>query len=245
MKYAYWFIAFILISLVGCSDNRRLGEEIIEKSLVAHGANVMSQSELRFNFRGINYSVARKNGTYSYKRNIMEGSDTIVDILTNDGFERQVNGIKIALEDEEAQRYKSSLNSVIYFSQLPYSLDGKAVNKKHIGNIEIEDRSYHKVKVTFDEHGGGEDHEDVFIYWIDTETFLIDYLAYSFCEEECGYRFRKSYNRRDLNGMIIQDYHNYKTPTIEPELHELDSLFKEDLLIKVSDIELKKAAVTQ
>jgi len=51
------------------------------------------------------------------------------------------------------------------------------------------------LEVTFKEEGGGEDHEDKFMYWVNTQDYRIDYMAYSYCEEDCGYRFRESENK--------------------------------------------------
>ena len=59
--------------------------------------------------------------------------------------------------------YSASVNSVHYFAVLPYGLDGKAVNKTYVNKVDIKGKSYHKIKVTFNEEGGGEDFEDVFM----------------------------------------------------------------------------------
>lgn len=212
---------------------------------MAHGSQIMDNSSMQFSFRGIDYAVKRNNGSYQYRRTTYQKSDTVVDQLNNDGFKRFINGDQFSANDEKESRWTSSLNSVIYFAQLPYSLDGDAVYKELLGSTSIDDESYYEIKVTFDEDGGGEDHEDVFIYWVNKGTYLIDYLAYSFCEEECGYRFRESYNRRNLNGMIVQDYHNYKSRNLDPEIQDLAQLFEKNELVKVSDIELERVEVIE
>ena len=137
-----------------------------------------------------------------------------------------MNDVPQQLPDSLMHRYANSVNSVIYFAQLPFSLDGKAVYKKLIGEKSINGVGYYKVEVTFDINGGGEDYDDVFVYWINKQSFLVDYLAYSYCEEECGYRFRESVNRRTINGLIVQDYNNYKETYKDPVLSEMDEFFE-------------------
>jgi hypothetical protein len=237
-------VLLLLIStiiLVSCVSKEPDARSIMKKAMKAHGTHVAAQGILSFDFRGINYSVERDKGTYTYERHLMIGTDTIVDRLDNDGFYRFSNGIKLQLADSMATRYKASLNSVIYFAQLPYSLDGDAIDLRYLSQDTVKGKAYHEIEVTFKEEGGGEDHEDVFVYWINVKDSRIDYLAYSYCEEECGYRFRESENRRNFNGVILQDYNNYKSKKGDPDLSKMDDLFEEGKLLKLSDVDSKRA----
>lgn len=242
MKKIYLLQFLIIGLLISCKNNQPDARELINNAMKAHGTAVASNGKLFFNFRGIDYSVARDNGNFKYQRHLMIGTDTIVDQLDNYGFKRFKNNIPQSLADSLASRYSSSLNSVVYFAQLPYGLDSKAINLKYIGKDSIKEKTYHAIEVTFNQEGGGEDPEDVFIYWIDVQDYFIDYLAYSFCEEECGYRFRESENRTSLkNGVIIQDYNNFKPKDTSIKITELGDLFNKGELVKLSDIDLKLA----
>ncbi len=106
-----------------------------------------------------------------------------------------------------AVKYTGSVNSVHYCSVLPYGLNDAAVQKKLLEETSINQKPYYKVQISFAEDGGGEDFDDVFIYWIDKKTFKVDYLAYSFHENDGGMRFREATNERFVNGirlLIIQ-----------------------------------------
>ncbi len=59
-------------------------------------------------------------------------------------------------------------------------------------------------KLTFNEDSGGDDFEDVFIYWFNTETYRMDYLAYEYHTDEGGMRFREAFNPREINGVLMQ-----------------------------------------
>ena len=133
-----------------------------------------------------NILLTENNGNFKLIREF----DSIIDGLTNDGFERFINLKKQTLSDADSTKYANSVNSVHYFSVLPFGLNDKAVHKKLLPSSTIKGKEYYKVEVTFSENGGGEDFEDVFIYWIGKQDFLVDYLAYSYHTNGGGKRFR-------------------------------------------------------
>lgn len=131
-----------------------------------------------------------------------------------------------------------------YFSVLPYGLNDKAVNKTYLGKTKIKGKDYHKIKITFNEDGGGEDFDDVFIYWIDIQTFKVDYLAYSYSESNgMGLRFREAYNERFIDSIRFVDYNNYKPKYKVLVIEDLDIHFERGALELLSKIELKKLFV--
>jgi hypothetical protein len=141
-----------------------------------------------------------------------------------------------------AAKYSNSINSVHYFAYLPYGLNDPAVNKKLLGETQIGDGQYYKVEVTFDKIGGGEDFEDIYIYWINKETFKPDYLAYEFNTDGGGARFRKAFNERIINGIRFVDYYNYKASE-NISVYELEALFKLKKLELLSTIRLEDISV--
>ena len=112
-----------------------------------------------------------------------------------------------------------------------------------IGQDTIQNKEYYEIKVTFDSNGGGADHEDVYMYWIDAQNYNIDYLAYSFEVEEGGIRFRKAYDPRTIEGIRFVDYENYKTDDLDTPLEELDDLYEAKQLELLSKIENKNIEV--
>jgi hypothetical protein len=215
-------------------------DDIIDKAIGVSGVKKLDNSVITFDFRDKHYEAGRYGGKFVLKRQFMDETDTIVDYLSNKNFERRVNGTLVDVQDSLVSLYSASVNSVHYFSVLPYGLDGKAVNKKYISDIEINGNKYHKIKVTFNKDGGGEDFEDVFIYWVNIETSKIDYLAYSYNEDDgIGLRFREAYKERYIMGVRFVDYNNYKPAKSDAELENLDKLFVENQLELLSKIELE------
>lgn len=219
-------------------------QNIIDETITRAGGEAYNTLDLSFEFRGKQYMVKRDYGAYEFTRITQNDSLVRKDVVTNDAFQRFENDALIEVPDSMAVRYTSSINSVQYFTLLPYGLNDAAVQKELLGEEVINDVLYHKVRVTFAEEGGGEDFEDVFIYWIDSEGYTVDYLAYSYIEtDDIGMRFRRAYNVRTVEGIRFVDYENYKPTTDHPELENLAQDFQNGHLKLLSKIENKHIKV--
>lgn len=246
MKY----LSIVLLGLLLFSCNEKQAksmdaDDIINQSITVSGVDKLNSSVIAFDFRDKHYVASRNGGKFELQRQFADSTNTFIhDYLNNKGFERYVNDSLTTVPDSIATQYTASVNSVHYFSVLPYGLDGKAVNRMYLNDIEIKGKNYHKIKVTFNQDGGGEDFEDVFIYWINKETSKIDYLAYSYNEDDgMGLRFREAYNERYVKGIRFVDYNNYKPKNKNVALKDMDKLFIENQLELLSKIELKDVTV--
>lgn len=217
---------------------------IIDKAIAVSGGQKIDSSKISFTFRDKFYTATRNKGEFLLTRSFLNAKDSIQDLLNNDGFNRLINKNRIKVTDSMAPKYAASVNSVHYFSVLPYGLQVDAVNKTFLGEVKIKNATYYKIKVTFNEAGGGEDFEDVFVYWVNKENFKVDYLAYSYEEGKgVGFRFREAYNERYIKGIRFVDYNNYKPQTDGVNLKDLDELFQQEKLQLLSKIELENVEV--
>lgn len=238
-------VLILALSLFSCESNKEDTNQIVTEAIEVAGGNEINNTEIEFVFRDIEYGAMHKDGLYEYVRIFKDDSSNVVrDELTNDGFKREINGKQVEVTDSMTAKYSNSVNSVIYFALLPIGLNDAAVNKTYLGEKEMKGKLYHKVKVTFDEEGGGQDHEDEFIYWINKETSKVDYLAYEYHTEGGGMRFREAYNERYVEGVRFVDYINYK-PKSDIELAKIDEAYLSDNLEEVSKIELENIRVNQ
>jgi hypothetical protein len=249
-------LSFLIIAmlLVSCKNEPEVvslsADEIINKSIEVSGGERFDRSAIDFEFRGKLYSATREKGKFKLSRvSIEKDSIFIIDNLSNEGFKRQV-GVKIdnlktvVVEGSMAVKYTASVNSVHYFSTLPFGLNDKAVNKTLLEEEQINNKTYYKIKVTFNQEGGGEDYEDVFVYWIDKELFKVHYLAYSYNEDDgVGMRFREAYNERYVNGLRFVNYNNYKAEDTKTKLIDLGKAFENNKLKLLSKIELENVYV--
>lgn len=240
-------ILILCILFLSCADSKKEknpASEVINKAIEQVGGDVIDNARISFQFRDKFYSATREEGMFELRRCSDKACQDTVDILNNSGFKRTVEGNPVTLDPEVADSYKNSVNSVHYFSLLPYGLDGSSVQKKIKDTVDIKGQSYYEIEVTFAQEGGGKDYEDNFMYWVNAESFTVDFLAYNYQVNEGGTRFRVAYNPREINGVRVVDYKNYKPEKQYPPLQSLDSLYLAGALDLLSVIELEKVAVT-
>ena len=213
------------------------GQEVIDQAIIAHGQHLFENATLSFLFRDKQYSARRSDAEYTYTRSFKNGSALIEDMLINStDFSRKKNDVSIEIEKEWAEKYSRSINSVLYFFQLPYLLNDLAVKKIDQGIKQIKGENYYQIKVSFQIENGGEDFEDEYLYWIDVNTFEIDYLAYNYITDGGGVRFRSAINKRRVNGLLVQDYINYAPLNKKIPLSSLITEFEKGALIERSRI---------
>ena len=213
------------------------GQEVIDQAIIAHGQNLFENATLSFSFRDKQYSARRSDTSYTYTRSFQDGSALIEDILINSThFSRKKNGVSIEVSKEWADKYSRSINSVLYFFQLPYLLNDLAVKKTDQGIKQIKGESYHQIKVSFQIENGGDDFEDEYLYWVNVNNYEIDYLAYNYITDGGGVRFRSAINKRRVDGLLVQDYINYAPVDKKMPLSDLITQFEKEALIERSRI---------
>ncbi len=240
------YLVFCIV-LLACSTDKnpnqiedvsQKAQEIIDKAIASHGGQLLMGKSVEFDFRQRHYSAVRTPDRFVYTRSWQDDSlgfvqDTLVNSIDHTQYR---DGTEVALNEEWHGRYGNSVNSVLYFTQLPFGLNDPAVRKTYLDEVKINDKVYHKIKVTFAQEGGGDDFEDVYIYWIDAEGFTMDYLAYEYHTEGGGVRFREAINRRTIEGIVFQDYINYKPQEKGMPVTQTDSLFEAGALQELSRI---------
>jgi hypothetical protein len=220
---------------VGCvSDNE--AQRIVDSSISAHWGDGWSSIEMEFDFRDTHYSLERGADGFVYTREFIDSdSRKIKDVLTDETFQRYIDGEAVEVSNSKERAYRNSVNSVMYFNLLPVVLNDPAVKKQFIGDVQVHEKTYYLLQVTFKEEGGGDDYDDTYLYWIDKETYLIEYLAYEFHVDGGGKRFREAINRREINGVQFQDYNNFKADDAG-DLFIVDDMFQEGKLELLSEI---------
>ncbi|MEW2922293.1 DUF6503 family protein [Muricauda sp. ANG21] len=238
--------SLILLLSLACKEKPKApltAQQIVDKSIENSGGKLYENHSTSFEFRDRKYVSENSNGKKVLKRIFQVNSVTITDVKTGDEFRRFMNDSLVDVPDSIANRYANSVNSVHYFARLPYGLNDAAVNKQLLGKETIEGKEHYKIKVTFDQNGGGDDYDDVYVYWIDVEDFKPSYLAYSFHVDGGGQRFRKAYNERYVNGIRFVDYDNYKPKNEDSDILEIGELFNKGELELLSKIELTNIGV--
>lgn len=241
-----WYLILALVIVLSCKDAspEPTAQEIVDKSIAVSGGEAYVTSDISFRFRDMEYTASGPVQDRIITRSFQKDSIRIRDVRTPEGFKRYRNDSLLTLSDSLANVYSNSVNSVHYFAYLPYGLNDAAVNKKYLGKATIDTTTYYKVEVTFDQKGGGEDFDDIYVYWFNSKTYEPDYLAYEFHVDGGGQRFRKAFNARIVNGIRFVDYWNYKSMQLDQPVHEIDKLYESDQLELLSEIKLEEIKVS-
>ena len=244
MRRAFQFLtfSFTYLFLASCSDNP--AQRAVDQVIATHGGSAYESFHLEFDFRERHYTAARNQGLFTYTREFTDSTGRIKDVLDNDGFRRFRNGALVDIPEERKQAFSRSVNSVIYFALLPFGLNDNPVNKEMVEETTIRGEPYNVVRVTFDERGG-EDHQDVFLYWFHKDKHTMDYFAYSYETDGGGIRFREAINPRVKGGIRWQDYINYKPEDESVPLDSLQNMFDSGRLEKLSEILMENVVVTE
>lgn len=209
----------------------------VDQSIAFHNLTGLKNASYSFDFREMHYTYEKNQGLYKYTRTQTDSlGQEVIDILTNDGLTRTIDGKLIDITDEKRTAYTESVNSVIYFFHLPYGLNDAAVVKQYNGLKKIKNKQYHEVEVTFQQDGGGTDYTDVFLYWFDEIDFSMDYISYLYHTDGGGIRFREAIQPRSINDALIQDYINYKPEDESIDIHVIVDLYNQEKLRELSRI---------
>ncbi|WP_187696423.1 DUF6503 family protein, partial [Xanthovirga aplysinae] len=220
-------------------------QEVVDKAIQASKTDLLNHAEASFSFRDKQYEYQRDGGQFVYTRIQTDSTGNIIrDVYSNEGLKRYIEREETSLSEKKQNAYANSVNSVIYFAFLPLWLNDAAVNKNYEGINTIKGKKYHRIRVTFNQEGGGDDFDDIFLYWFDTEDYSMDYLAYKYNTNGGGMRFREAYNVQTINGITIQDYHNLK-PRKKGSISfdQIDEAYKKGELEELSTIELKNIKI--
>ncbi|RDV14674.1 hypothetical protein DXT99_13490 [Pontibacter diazotrophicus] len=249
IRHSYFALLLLALFSIGCTEDESTdAQAIVDAAIAAHGGERLDQAVVTFEFRDRQYRALRDNGAFVYSRTFTDDStgQRMHDVLSNSGFKRTADDTPVDVPQERQEAFSASVNSVIYFALLPYFLNDAAVQKEYLGETTIEGEPYHEVRVTFAAEGGGEDHEDVYVYWFHQQRHTMDYLAYNFREEDgsIGTRFREATNPREVGGVRFQDYINYTSKEDVP-LENYEKAFEAGNLEKVSEINLENVEVRE
>lgn len=219
-------------------------DSLVFETIAAHGGELYDTAHYAFSFRKKKYTFHNKKGGYTYTVTSEKEGKEIIDSLKTGALTRTVNGTPIELSPKDITIHTEALNSVVYFATLPYKLNDAAVNTSYVERKTIKGQDYDVLAVSFDQEDGGVDHDDKFMYWINTDTKTVDYLAYSYETNDGGVRFRSAYNPRTVGGIRFQDYINYEAPIGTP-LSELPNLYETGKLKELSRIKTEDVSIIE
>lgn len=219
-------LSILLIAFILSCNSKKVTDQkaadVVNNCISTYGGGHYNNMDVSFDFRQFRVHIKQNDGRFLYEKTFKDSTKNEVhDMMTNDGFSREINGKKQELTEKETNKYREGINAVAYFVLLPYKLSEPAVNLKYLGETRIENKKYDKIAVSFNAEGGGKDHLDEFCYWIGQQDHMMDYLSYA----NGGPRFRKAVKRDTVDNIIFQNYENYQVLDSTLSTDSYDSAF--------------------
>ena len=117
-------------------------KKLFKKALHQSGFDKLSFS-VDFDFRDYHYTLTRKPSFYSFSRSTIQKDVEVKDVMTSSKpLQRFIDGKVIQLSDSLQRVYSNSLNSVMYFFQLPKPLQDTAAINELVGAVVIHGDTY-------------------------------------------------------------------------------------------------------
>ena len=231
--------------LVACESDDG-PDRVVARSVERYDGNRFENVRIRFQFRETPFEVNRNGGRFRYQRTLAgQGGRVVTEVMENDETWAELSGARLELSSDEIYELETAVNSVVYFGFLPFRLDDDAVVLRDLGPSTVDGEPYHKIEATFEQDGGGTDWDTRFVHWIHRDHATLDYLAYSYSRDGGGARFRRSVNRREVDGLTVQDYENYAADLANPDIADFDRLFELGELELLSMVELEGVEVSR
>lgn len=227
-----------------CSSPIDTPEEIVHASIERHGGEVFENATIRWGFRGVPFEIHRSGGQFRHQRTVSDSvGRQIVEVMGNEGTWVEIGGVRSEADEARANQIAMAVNPTVYLGFLPFRLDDPAVRFADVGTGMIEGTPYRKVEVTFAQEGGGQGWRNRFVYWFHDGDWTLDYLAYDEGGDPRVTRFRRAVNRRDVGGILVQDYENYAGDPEVVDIAEYDRLFEAGALRLLSMVEFEDVEV--
>lgn len=243
MKHRLLGLLVLILTIAAC-EVKTEAEKIVDKSIASHGGESYKSARIDFDFRDIHYQILKSPDRFEYTREFSDSLGQVKDLLNNEGFTRWIDGVEVdTLSEERIGAFSRSVNSVAYFAFLPYGLNDPAAIKSYLGETTLNGENYHLIKVTFQQDGGGEDFDDEFLYWIGTEDFYVDFMAYSYHTDGGGVRFREVSSVVTVDGIRFQNYLNFKPEDKNTPVENMQELYEKGNLELLSEINLENIQV--
>lgn len=232
--------------LAACESGPMSAQEVVDASIARHGGDIINNATIEFDFRDAHFVLHRQDGAFTYEKIYTDTLGQVHrEVFSNEGIRKSIDAIELEVDSLLNRRIGTAVNSVAYFTLLPIPLNDPAVIKEDLGSVAIKGAPYRKIGITFQQEGGGRDHQDRFLVWIHEEASTMDYFAYYYHTDETGSRFRAVDSVHEVDGIRLADYLNFTYDGLTMDtIERYDVLFDQDSLRLVSEVRLDSVTVS-
>jgi len=221
----YFFSLLIGVSLLSCNQNNKgvksqdtRAKEILLNSIKAYNSDSFYNSTIQFNTKDLEYKLYRKSNIADFE--VVRKLDTVTYKATYNNGTRAyfVNNIEQEQTSAAMKFIDIKLEGLCYLFSIPHEFNQNHVQLKKLEDVIIKNKNYNVIHVSFTRISE-EDPDDVFILYINPDTFYIDYLAekYHFTAVNRPL-FKVAHNFRTIEGITFVDYY-----VLDPKKEDRDT----------------------
>lgn len=202
-------ILILMFTIGSCKNTSQEKEEhsqieIVNKTFQAHGRSTFDSHKITFTVGNTTYSQEQENGraiqSFSRYKDNIEHKGT----YSGGYIEYFIDGNLQEEGSYPAPMLEKSLYGFLYAANLPLSLATNDIRYRKLDEVEIRNKTYFTIQASNVEMPSKID--DQFILYINTEDFLVEYIALNHSLSGSMTQFRRLINTRKINDVIFQDY---------------------------------------
>ncbi|MEP2935100.1 MAG: DUF6503 family protein [Gilvibacter sp.] len=208
---------FVVLFAFGCKQNTDSATQnndakaLLQKALQVHGEQLYNAATVTFTINNYDFVLHREGYNYRYEMSRQTDTAKHTAVTFNGGFEYLVDGQLSTQGPRMDNIVKNRLNGVASDFYLPFELTGNDAIHSYEGQEVVRGKQYHKVKVAFKQIDPEVPDNRIFMLWIESKTFEIDFIGKQDGDRTSRKQFAAAANKRRQSGMLITDFENYQT----------------------------------
>jgi len=237
------YILILLIVVFGAcnTENKQTATppnaaQLLNLAVEKAGGDLLYNAEITFRHQGILYKSHRKDTVFSLQRYLPDSLNT-VDIFSNNGTVRLQKSEQVPLDSVQTKNYGAAIEKVHFWVTAPFGFLNASDSLDYRGEVVLAEKQYHKI--SHQRQNG-----DALVYWINTETLEMEYLAHRLHTDRRQLRFLEVIQPNTIEGIRFKNYRAYRPKDPKMTLTDLDQAFEAAALHRLSDVVFQNIAVT-
>lgn len=239
----YLSIVFLAFLALGCSQKQELSAiDILKKSAENSGYDRFINSKITFDIKDFHYTINRKHNDVVYTVERTKDSINYLATYNNGQAAYFINS-----EQQPAGTYELFTNfrleGLVNTLSIPHIFFDYGVKARRVDDVEIRNIQYYSLYVTIT-NPDKEKPDDVFILYINKESFLVDYFADNYQLTNNKNLFRRLYNSRVVEGIRFYDHYVFISRVEDTPLEDLYKNFNIGAVLSTNNFQLENITVT-
>jgi len=237
-------LVVVVFSFTGCKNSPKelSAEDILEKTIIAHGGDSYNNSIITFGLDDLQYKLLRNN-TVRQSEITRHIDSTVYKATYKNGYtQHYINDIEQQETYFSKKFIDARLDGFSFIFSIPHSLKRNSIKLKKLEDVKIKNINYYVVKATEEIIDKNDINE--FIIYVNPKTFLVEYTAQEYDLHLNLKIFKRAHNTRTIENIVFSDYYLFKPHLDTTKLENLYKYFNVNDLKELNHHTYKSINVT-